>query len=69
MGSMTNLTNRRDIQIRDRIILKLYIRGISRKQIPYHIDWSPRMSYDAVKKVIQKLAQDGIIDRRRKPRK
>lgn len=59
---------RRDIVIRDRIILKLYIRGISLKQIPFNIEWLPRMSYEAVKKVIQKLAQEGIIERRRKRR-
>jgi len=52
---------RRDIIRRDKIIIRLYVRGIPRKQISYHIDWTPRMSYEAVKKVIQR-------ERRKVPR-
>lgn len=48
------MSMRVDILIRDRKIHALYRRGIPRKQISAHIRWVPIMSYEAIKKVIQK---------------
>lgn len=47
-------TPRRDIELRNLQILKLYWRGVSRKQIAAKLKWVPVMSYEAIKKVIQK---------------
>lgn len=55
---------RRDVWVRDRIIIRLYLRGVARKQIPQQITWLPVMKYDAVKKVVQKY----FVERRKRPR-
>lgn len=55
---------RQDILLRDRMIVRLYRQGISRKQIPLHIQWVPIMQYEAVKKVLQKFGHE----RRKTPR-
>lgn len=46
---------RRDIFIRDNEIIRLYMRGISRKEIACRIEWRPMMTYGAVSKVIQRF--------------
>lgn len=55
-------TARRDIEIRNRQIIRLYLRGVARKRIACLLNWEPAMSYEAVKKVIQRTE-----DRRRMP--
>lgn len=59
---------RRDIEIRNKMILRLYLSGASRKQIAAKLDWIPTMEYEAVKKVIQKMMTARRFDRRRTPR-
>lgn len=60
---------RRDILIRNRLILKLYRKGVPRKQIPKLVVWIPEITYDTVRKA---LNCGGIFewrtDRRKKPR-
>lgn len=50
-----------DIGKRNKKIIKLYMAGISRKQIARLLDWEPVMTYEAVKKVIQ----NRVAERRR----
>jgi len=51
---------RRDIELRNRLIIKLYARGIGRKQIPAYLDWKPLMTYEAVKKVLLRWRRPSV---------
>lgn len=66
---MARVYIRKDIEIRNRAIYGLYLKGVARKQIPLFIQWIPIMTYEAVKKVIQqedrRSAPRGTADRRK----
>lgn len=58
--------SRPDIIIRNSKIIKLYLRGVSRKQIAFQLKWTHPITYENVRKIIYQVLERRKPNRERK---